>query len=296
MRGIGRGRVEVEKRIFLHCAAHDKTVSSFGRNDGSLVCEIPWFVKENEAGLVIALGVGHGVVAFAGLDLLAWLARDVEGAEGAVVDLGVGGGVAGEVLGAELVLDLVEGFLELFAVVAYVDDAAAGVFGEALHVGVAGVAEAAVEAAVGDEDDVDDGVGLLGGLGCGLEGFLGALVAAVGEEDEDLAAGLLAKLVVGGEVDGVEEQGSSGGAVAGDGTGAGAGVDLGGVDGSLDLAGAVGVVGEEVDVNVEGDEEGLVLGGEDVFEELGAGGLFEGENIHLAAAGVEEDADGEGEI
>src|SRR5216684_840490 len=202
MRGIGRGRVEVEKRIFLHCAAHDKTVSSFGRNDGSLVCEIPWFVKENEAGLVIALGVGHGVVAFAGLDLLAWLARDVEGAEGAVVDLGVGGGVTGEVLGAELVLDLVEGFLEFLAVVAYVDDAAAGVFGEALHVGVAGVAhaEAAIEAAVGDEDDVDDGVGFLGGLGGGLEGFLRALVAAVGEQDEDLAAGLLAELVVGGEV------------------------------------------------------------------------------------------------
>src|SRR5229473_1907828 len=158
MRGIGRGRVEVEKRIFLHCAAHDKTVSSFGRNDGSLVCEIPWFVKENEAGLVIALGVGHGVVAFAGLDLLAWLAGDVEGAEGAVVDLGVGGGVAGEVLGAELVLDLVEGFLEFPAVVAY----------------------------------VDDGVGLLGGLGGGLEGLLRALVASVGEQDEDLAAGLLA--------------------------------------------------------------------------------------------------------
>src|SRR3981189_2219866 len=113
--------------------------------------------------VVFALHVGDGVVAFAGLDFLAGLAGDVEGAEGAVVDLGVGGGVAGEVLGAELVLDLVEGFLELFAVVAYVDDAAAGVFGEALHVGVAGVAEAAVEAAVGDEDDVDDGVGFLGG-------------------------------------------------------------------------------------------------------------------------------------
>src|ERR1700731_1789915 len=73
-------------------------------------------------GLVVFAGVGHGVVALAGLDLLAGLAGDVEGAEGAVVDLGVGGGVAGEVLGAELVLDLVEGFLEFFAVVASVDD------------------------------------------------------------------------------------------------------------------------------------------------------------------------------
>src|ERR1700746_485675 len=127
--------------------------------------------------VVFALQVGHGIVAFAGLDFLALLAGDVEGAEGAVVDLGVGGGVAGEVLGAELVLDLVEGFLEFLAVVAYVDDAAAVCLGGALHVGVAGVAhaEAAVEAAVGDEDDVDDGVGFLGGLGGGFEGFLGAL-------------------------------------------------------------------------------------------------------------------------
>ena len=63
----------------------------------------PWLV-------VFALGVGEGVVAFAGLDLLAGLAGDVEGAEGAV-DFGIGGGEAGEVLGAELVLDLVKGFL-----------------------------------------------------------------------------------------------------------------------------------------------------------------------------------------
>src|SRR5882762_530137 len=109
--------------------------------------------------VVLAAGVGYGVVAFAGLDLLAGLAGDVEGAEGAVVDLGVGGGVAGEILGAELVLDLVEGFLEFFAVVAYVDDAAAGVAGEALHVaGTVAEGEGTEAAAVSDEDDVDDGV------------------------------------------------------------------------------------------------------------------------------------------
>ena len=100
-----------------------------------------------------------------------------------------------------------------------------------LHVAGAGVGEvdaeaaSAIEAAVGDEDDVDDGVGLLGGFDGGLEGLLGALVAAVGEQDEDLAAGLLAELVVGGEEDGVVEEGAAGVAVAGDGAGAGAGVD-----------------------------------------------------------------------
>ncbi len=214
-------------------------------------------------GLVAGVsGVGHGVVAFAGLDLLARLAGDVESAEGAV-DLGVGGGVAGEVLGAELVLNLLEGLFELFAVVAYVDDAATGLGGKALHVAIAGVghAEAAVEAAVGDEDDVDDGVGLLGSFGGGFEILLRALVAAIGEEDEDLAASLLTELVVGGEVDGVVEQGAAGGAVAGDGAGACAGVDLGAVNGALYFAGAVGVVGEEIDVDVEGDEKGLVFGG-----------------------------------
>ena len=250
--------------------------------------------------VVFAQGIGHGVVALAGLDLLAGLAGDVEGAEGAV-DFCVGGGEAGEVLGAELVLDLVEGFLKLFAVIAYVDDAAACFGGEALHIACAGVGEvdaeaSAVEAAVGEEDDVDDGVGLLCCFSGGLEGLLRALVAAVGEEDEDLAACLLAELVVGCEVDGVVEEGAAGGAVAGDGAGACTGVYLSGVDGAFDLAWAVGVVGEEVDVNVEGDEEGLVFGGEDVFEELCAGLLFEGEDVALAATGVEEDADGEGKI
>jgi len=98
------------------------------------------------------------------------------------------------------------------------------------------------------------------------------------------------------EVDGVIEQGATGGAVARDGAGACAGVDLGRVDGALYFAGAIGVVGEKIDVDVEGDEECLVLGGEDVLEELCSRLLLEGKYVHLAAAGVEEDADGEGEV
>ncbi len=54
------------------------------------------------------------------------------------------------------------------------------------------------------------------------EGFLGALVAAVGEEDEDFAAGLRGELVVGGEVDGVVEE-----RAAGVGGGKGAAADAG---------------------------------------------------------------------
>ncbi len=66
--------------------------------------------------------------------------------------------------------------------------------------------------------------------------------------------------------------------------------------GALEFARAVGVVGEQIDVDVEGDQEGLVLGGEDVFEELGAGVLLHGEDVLLAAAGVEQNADGEGQV
>ncbi len=79
----------------------------------------------------------ESVVAFAGLDLEVLAAGEVELAEGAV-GLGVGGGVAEQELGAQLVLDLVEGVFELLAVVAYVDDAASGVVGELLHVAGAG--------------------------------------------------------------------------------------------------------------------------------------------------------------
>src|SRR5258708_21892014 len=192
-----QGRATAKMRGSLCCAMDDETVHRFGRDDAVLggrrqsttnSCEGTTAGKACRLWrrLVVGAGVGHGVVAFAGLDLLVFGAGDVEGAEAAVVDLGVGGGVAGEILGAELVLDLVEGFLKLFAVVAYVDDAAAGLVGEAVHVaGAVAEAEVAEAAAVGDEDDVDDGVGFLGGFDGGLEGLLRTLVAAVGEGDED---------------------------------------------------------------------------------------------------------------
>jgi hypothetical protein len=169
--------------------------------------------------------------------------------------------------------------------------------------GVGGVGEVVGEGVRGEEDDVEDRVGALGGFGGRGEGFLGALVASVGEEDEDFAASLRGELVVGGEVDGVVEEGA-----AGVGGGEGASADAGGsgggarridrsrVDGAGEFGEAVGVVGEEVDVDVEGDEEGDVFRGEDVFEEARGGLLLEEEDALLAAAGVEEEADGEREV
>ena len=63
---------------------------------------------------------GDGVVTLAGLyfeGLLALAALDVDLAVGAV-GLVVGRGIAGDVLGAQLVFDLLEGGFQLFAVVA----------------------------------------------------------------------------------------------------------------------------------------------------------------------------------
>ncbi len=68
------------------------------------------------------------------------------------------------------------------------------------------------------------------------------------------------------------------------------------VDGGRELGEAGGVVGGEVYVDVEGDEEGEVAGGEDGFEEGDGVLLLGGEDALLAAAGVEQDADGEREI
>jgi hypothetical protein len=88
--GVGQGN-----------ATANTGVLRFAQDDGDLLERVrdvrPQSLRLR--GLVVfALGVGKGVVAFAGLDLLAGLAGQVEGAEGSV-DLGVGGGEAGEVLG-----------------------------------------------------------------------------------------------------------------------------------------------------------------------------------------------------
>src|SRR4051794_20175246 len=116
-------------------------------------------------------------------------------AEGAV-HLGVGGGVGGGVLGTEFVLDLGEGFLQFLPVIAHVDDAAAGFFGQLLGRREPAVTPAAVEAAVGDQDYIDQGIGLLRG-GYGFADFrAAALVLGVGQDDQGFAPGFLGQLFV----------------------------------------------------------------------------------------------------
>ena len=85
------------------------------------------------------------------------------------------------------------------------------------------------------------------------------------------------------------------------GAAAGAGLrELRGVDsinGGLEFLSRRGEVLEEFDFVIEVDEEGFVfIFAEDVVEEGAAGGAFLIEDAALAEAGVDEEAEGEGEI
>ena len=66
-----------------------------------------------------------------------------------------------------------------------------------------------MEAAVGvrllafEVDGVDHGIGPYGSFGCRLQGLLASFVDAIGEDNQSLAAFLLAHDLVGGEEQGV---------------------------------------------------------------------------------------------
>ena len=79
-------------------------------------------------------------------------------------------------------------------------------FGQLLHVVVAAVAEAAVESAIGNQDHVADGVGLLRGFDGVLDPQAAALVFAVGKDDHCLASDFILQLLVSAEIDGVIQQ------------------------------------------------------------------------------------------
>ncbi len=82
----------------------------------------------------------------------------------------------------------------------------------------------------------------------------------------------------------------AGGAAAGAGS-----VDL--FEGSLELGTRVGEVLEELGLTGELDDEGLILGrGEHLVEEGAAGGALFVDDAALAAAGVDEEAEGKGKV
>lgn len=184
-----------------------------------------------------------GVVAFAGLEEAFPVFGQVD--EELVVAVGVVSGTEAEaVLGAEFFGDLLVDVGErLFF--SDGEDAAAGFVGDALEnflavdallVAAPLAATTAREAATSSAtttgeaawkaaatptstavvmgffaavvDGVDRGVGTLGGLDGGADGFFAAAVVAVGEQDQGFASLLLANDFVGGEENGVVEDGT----------------------------------------------------------------------------------------
>ena len=112
------------------------------------------------------------------------------------------------------------------------------------------------------------------------------VVVAVGDEDEGAAdgAGLLQgeHLVSAGLVEGVEEGGAA------------AGTQL--ADALVEEVDVVGEVLREIGLDVEAFDEGAVVEVKDLEEELDGGVLLELEALADGAAGVEHDADAQGEI
>ena len=80
--------------------------------------------------------------------------------------------------------------------------------GKFLHFAVTGISAESVEAAVGDQQHVADGIRLL----CGFNGFrdleLAALIFPVRQQDHGLAPNFFRQLVVRGQVDRIVEHGA----------------------------------------------------------------------------------------
>src|ERR1035441_4933090 len=114
------------------------------------------------------------------------------------VQLGIAGRVAGHVLSTQFVLNLLKGVLKLLAVVAYVDHPSAGLFRHLLRSRISAVAETevSIKACVGDQDHVNNGIGLLSGGNRIVNLDSAAFVLAVRQDDHRLAARFLIELFV----------------------------------------------------------------------------------------------------
>src|SRR5580658_10993444 len=146
-------------------------------------------------------GAGGGVVAGARLNFIALFGFDFQFAVASILHA-IGGGIAKVVLAAQFGGDLVKGLTQFVELVSHVDDAASGGLGKLTHFALAGVPQpvSTVEAAIGTEQHVDDGIGLLGGFDGVLDFELAAFVLTVGEQDHSFAANFLRQHVMRGEI------------------------------------------------------------------------------------------------
>jgi hypothetical protein len=156
-------------------------------------------------------------------------------------------------------------------------------------------------------DGVDDGVGALGCFECAGEALLAAAVDAIGEDDERLAALLLCHEFVGGEKGGVVEGVAAASSMAATvvtgvvGVCGGCAVVIAGsaefLERGLKFGAGSGEVLQEFYLARELDDAGLIAGsGEHLFEKSSAGGSLLVEDTALTEAGIDQQAESEGEI
>src|ERR1017187_7981923 len=238
---------------------------------------------------VITLSRLHLVVAALGFDLdLAVRA----------IQLVVARRVAQVVLAAQFVLDLLERVAQFLLVVADFDDASAGFLRQLLHVAEA---EALVPAAaVGDQDHVAYGVGLLRRLDGVTDFQPAAFVLAVGEHHHGLASVFVPQLLIGSQINRVIKRGAArmrvghrASAQANRTAASGASADLQLVECARNGTYVVGEVLVEIVVGVKLNKDRRVLGAEHGVKNPDAGLLLDGQHALLAGACVDQNAERE---
>ena len=161
---------------------------------------------------------------------------------------------------------------------------------------------------VREENAVNQGIGALSGFDGLVQRFLAATVNTVGEDDERFAAWLFLHEFVGSEIDGVIEECAASVAMGAAPAGPAAGVSSAGrslrklrgmnlINGGLEFLAGGSEVLKEFDFVVEMNDEGFVfIFAEKTIEKRAAGGKFLIEYAALTEAGVDQEAEGEGEI
>src|ERR1017187_8214256 len=192
------------------------------------------------------------------------------------------GAVEDSVLVAHLFGDDLEGLGEVFDLKRK-EGAAAGLLGEVLEDLVA----VGLDAGHVGGDGEDHNVGFERHFEGLIAGVLAAIIFAVGDyhnHPAEVIAGLFPpQFVVAGDINGVVERGAA------------AGVEP--ADGGIQLIGVGSQLGNHFRVAVEAEHHGLVeVGAHGVFEKLAGGVLLKTKAFADAVAGIDEDAEAEGQV
>ncbi len=156
-----------------------------------------------------------------------------------------------------------------------------------------------VAAVSGYQENMHDRVGALGGFDRVLQFQLAARVLGVRQDHQGLSPSFIGELVVGGEIDGVIEIRAAVAALR-EWTrvhdGSRRGVDLSPIDGAVQPAAVVAEIREQVHVQVKRDHHGQVSLAHDAAQEARGRFLLGGQHVGLAAAGVNQQAQCDGEV